>query len=230
MRNITTPYYLGLSLALATILFSVPVLCFQSSTISQSNPPPFQTDSHYFQQTDPSHPNHQEYDLTLLIREMAAELIVHLEDTDPRAGVLADGMVVCTFVDINKLSRTSSFGRYLAGQLMNEFQQNSFSVVDIQKNISIQVQPRRGEYGLSREPDDIAAEITAGAMLTGTYLDGKDQIMVTARILDNRTSTMLSSATVLFPKNQLIRQLLADSAAARTRPTEFVYLKKLVPY
>ncbi len=158
---------------------------------------------------------------------MADRLYTHLEDRDPQVGVLADGLVVCTFVDNNKLSRTSSFGRYLAGQLMSEFQQRSFTVHDIQKSLSIHVQQKRGEYGLSRNPDEIAEDITTGAMLTGTYLDGKNHIIVNARILDNRTSSLLSSATVLFPKNQLTRQLLADSASARTQPQEFMYLKKL---
>lgn len=169
----------------------------------------------------------QDSALTMLISEMAARLSANLDDSEPLGGDLADGLIVCTFVDINKLSRTSSFGRYLAGQLMTEFQQRKFSVIDIQKNLSVIVRPRRGEYGLSRDSAEIAGEIRAGAMLTGTYLEGHDNIIVNARILDNKSAALLSSATMLFPKNELTRLLLADSAAARTKPEEFVYLKKL---
>ncbi len=169
----------------------------------------------------------QDSDLTMLVSEMATRLFANLADSDPRTGDLGDGLIVCTFVDINKLSRTSSFGRYLAGQLMTEFQQRKFSVIDIQKNLSVIVKPRLGEYGLSRNSAEIADEISAGAMLTGTYLEGHNNIIVNARILDNKTAALLSSATMLFPRNELTRQLLADSATARTKSQEFVYLKQL---
>ena len=224
MNQFSLRRYLCFFLLPSLLLLPVNGLGFQSYS-DQFSPPPFQGPAS-LQQAEQNCQN-QDCDLVLQIREMADRLYAHLEDPDPQVGVLADGLVVCTFVDNNKLSRTSSFGRYLAGQLMSEFQQRSFTVHDIQKSLSIQVQQKRGEYGLSRNPDEIAGDITTGAMLTGTYLNGKDHIIVNARILDNRTSSLLSSATVLFPKNQLTRQLLADSASARTQPQEFMYLKKL---
>ena len=213
--------YAWMSKIFRNILFSLLILSVPSFAWSAQAAPDAGNSTRLSQQY-----NH-DADLTMLVSEMAARLFTNLTDNDPQNGDLADGLIVCTFVDINKLSRTSSFGRYLAGQLMTEFQQRKFSVIDIQKNLSVIVHPRRGEYGLSRNSDEIAAEISAGAMLTGTYLEGRDNIIVNARILDNRTAALLSSATELFPKNELTRQLLADSAAIRTKPEEFVYLKKL---
>ena len=207
---------------LRNLLFSLLILSIPSLACSAAQPA---TDEQAPPQLTRQY--NQDSDLTMLISEMAARLFRNLADNDPQTGDLADGLIVCTFVDINKLSRTSSFGRYLAGQLMTEFQQRKFSVIDIQKNLSVIVQPRRGEYGLSRNSDEIADEISAGAMLTGTYLEGRDNIIVNARILDNKTAALLSSATLLFPKNELTGKLLADSASARTKPEEFVYLKKL---
>lgn len=64
-------------------------------------------------------------------------------------------------------------------------------------------------------------------MLTGTYLVGENEIIVNAQILDNKTAVMLSSATVIFPLNSLGNLMLKDSASARKRQAEVIYMKRL---
>jgi hypothetical protein len=54
-----------------------------------------------------------------------------------------------------------------------------------------------------------------------------DHIMVNAKILDNANSTMLSSATVMFEKNDLTDMLLSDSASAYPKKDAYVYMKEL---
>ncbi len=158
---------------------------------------------------------------------MAQELADHLADADPQAGELADGIAVCTFVELKKLTRTSSFGRYLAEQLMNEFQQRGYTVVEMRKSTSLMIQEQRGEYGLSRNPAELSPTVTAGAVLTGTYTLAGDSVLVSARIINNRNAAMLASATLIFPRNQVVSSLLADRASARTGEREVVYMKKL---
>ena len=161
------------------------------------------------------------------VRLMAHELASHLADSDPQAGELASGLAVCTFVDLKKLTRTSSFGRYLAEQLMGEFQQRGYTVVEMRKSTSLKIQEKRGEYGLSRNPEDLSQSVRAGAMLTGTYTPAGKNVLVNAKIIDNRTSTMLASATLIFPKNELVATLLSDSASAHTGEREVMYMKRL---
>lgn len=148
------------------------------------------------------------------IQQMAAALFRHLGDPDPGLGDLADGLVVSSFVDLKKLTRTSSFGRYLAEQLMTEFQQRGYRVVDIRKSNAIQIQETRGEYGLSREPGEIKANVAARAMITGTYAVTADSVLVNAKVLDNRSAALLTSATMIFPRTKMVNQMLADSATA----------------
>lgn len=161
------------------------------------------------------------------IQEMAFQLFQNLYDPDPDVGELADGVAVTSFVDLKKLTRTSSFGRYLAEQLTSEFQHQGFSVIEIRKSTSIAVQEKRGEYGLSRNPDSIPPEIQARAMVTGTYTIAGDHIMVNAKVIDSKTSQLLSSATTLFPKNNLADLLLADSASASIKKQAVTYMKRL---
>jgi TolB-like protein len=161
------------------------------------------------------------------IQGLAKELFGNLADADPENGDLGRGVLVCTFVELKKLTRTSSLGRYVAEQLMNEMQQHHYEVVEIRKSQAIMLQEKRGEFGLSRNPAEISQGVAAGAMLTGTYTTSKDSIVINARIVDNRSAKLLSSATAIIPRNQLAEQLLADTASVRMEKPEPLYLKKL---
>lgn len=161
------------------------------------------------------------------IQGLANELFRNLADGDPENGDLNKGIMVCTFVELKKLSRTSSLGRYVAEQLMNEMQKRHYEVVEIRKSQAIMMQEKRGEFGLSRNPAEVSQTVAAGAMLTGTYTPSKDSIVINARIVDNRSAKLLSSATAIIPRNQLAEQLLADTASVREAKPEPLYLKKL---
>ena len=161
------------------------------------------------------------------IQGLANELFRNLADGDPENGDLHKGIMVCTFVELKKLSRTSSLGRYVAEQLMNEMQNRHYEVVEIRKSQAILMQEKRGEFGLSRNPAEVSQTVAAGAMLTGTYTPSKDSIVINARIVDNRSAKLLSSATTIIPRNQLAEQLLADTASVREAKPEPLYLKKL---
>ena len=161
------------------------------------------------------------------IQGLANELFRNLADADPENGDLSKGVLVCTFVELKKLTRTSSLGRYVAEQLMNEMQQRHYEVVELRKSQAVMLQEKRGEFGLSRNPAEVSQTVAAGAMLTGTYTPSKDSIVINARIIDNRSAKLLSSATAIIPRNQLVEQLLADTASVREAKPEPLYLKKL---
>lgn len=163
----------------------------------------------------------------LKIREMSNELICNLETFDFKDDLLDDGIAVCAFVDLKNLYKSSSFGRYLAEQLMSEFQQQGYPVVEIRKSIGITMQEKRGEYGLSRNPEEVKADPAARTMLTGTYTLTGDSILVNARIMDNKDAVLISSATIIFHRNLLCNILLADAATLIKPANQFVYMKRL---
>ncbi len=172
-------------------------------------------------------PHQEATGLVLSIEAMAAELLTNMDDPDPDSGDMANGLVVTTFVESSRLHRTSSFGRYLTEQLMNEFQRHAFTVVEIRKSTSIRLEKKRGEFGLSRDENNVSETVQADAMLTGTYFIGNEDIIVTARILDNKTAALLASSTVIFPKNNLTSRMLADTASANKAAPSPLYLKRL---
>ena len=172
-------------------------------------------------------PVNEAADLHAQVQDLASGLFASLRDADPENGDLSGGLIVCTFVDLKKLSRTSSLGRYVAEQLMGELQQQGYTVVELRKGTSVQVQEKRGEFGLSRDPAELRGDAAAGAMLTGTYTVTGEQVIVNARIMDNRTAVLLASATTIIPKNKVANLLLADSASLATRKSEPIYMKRL---
>lgn len=162
------------------------------------------------------------------IQQMATTLFANIGDPDPTAGYLADGVAVSSFVDLKKLTRTSSFGRYLAEQLMTEFQQQGYRVIEIRKSTSILIQEKRGEYALSRDTTEINPNVAARAMIAGTYTLAGDHILVNAKVLDNKNAVLLSSATMVFPRTKLTDLLLADSVSASSpKKHEVTALKQL---
>ena len=161
------------------------------------------------------------------IKRIASQLFSHLEEQDPEMGLLSDGLAFTVFVDLKKLRRTSSFGRYLSEQLMTEFQQHGYQVFEVRKSQDILVQEKRGEYGLSRDSAEINTPVPARTLLTGTYTIAGDSIMVNAKIIDNKNAALLSSATVLFQKNALTEDLLADAVSAHQKTPAQMYMKKL---
>lgn len=169
------------------------------------------------------------------INEMASDLFNHLggDDSDPKVGLLSDGIVVCAFVDLKKIDQTSSFGRYLAEQTMSEFQRRGFTVFEMRKSKTIKIQEKKGEFGLSQHPGEITSTIPARTMITGTYTAVRDHLLVNVRVIDNKTGALLAAATTLFPRTQAIDQLLAESAAltppqkTAAKSDQILYLKKL---
>lgn len=172
-------------------------------------------------------PHQEATGLVLSIEAMAAELLTNMDDPDPDTGDMANGLIVTTFVESSKLHRTSSFGRYLSEQLMNEFQRHAFTVIEMRKTTSIRMKEKSGEFGLARDEDELTPTVAADAMLTGTYFIGNEDIIVTARILDNKSAALLASSTVIFPKNKLTGRMLADTASADKNEPAPLYLKRL---
>ena len=206
---------------LLAMLFCLPrpAQAFLPFLFEQPNPP--------VAQSAPP-PVNEAADLHDQVKELAAGLFSSLRDADPENGDLSGGLIVCTFVDLKKLSRTSSLGRYVAEQLMSELQQQGYTVVELRKGTSVLVQEKRGEFGLSRDPAQLRGDAAAAAMLTGTYTVTGEQVIVNARIMDNRTSVLLASATAIIPKNKVANLLLADSASLATRKrSEPIYMKQL---
>ncbi len=122
-------------------------------------------------------------------------------------------LTVSTFVNLNNLYATSALGRYLGEQMIGELQKQGFSVIDVRKTPGIMISEGQGEYGLSRDMDELTYIHKAQAMVVGTYSATETELLLNARILRNEDGMVLSTASLVLPVDSIVGRLLADERA-----------------
>ncbi len=138
-------------------------------------------------------------------------------------------VIVTTFVNLNDLYRTSSLGRYISEQLVSEFQQAGLNIIEIRKSPSIMISKDFGEYGLSRDMEELDFVHQAQALVVGTYTFSDGKLFLNARLLQNRDGLILSSGSLAFNIDSVAAGFLADEGSpAPVVPGATVGLRKLV--
>lgn len=122
-------------------------------------------------------------------------------------------LTVNSFVNLNSLYKTSSLGRYLGEQMIGELQAAGVNVIDVRKSNSLMIRESFGEYGLSRDMNELRSNHGSQAMVVGTYTYANGQILLNARVLRNTDGMVISHANSAFALDSLTEQLLRDEAA-----------------
>ncbi len=122
-------------------------------------------------------------------------------------------LAVSTPVSLRDLYATSSFGRLLGERLLGELQRAGVDVVDVRKTPALLISEGHGEYGLSRDMDELPYIQEVQAIVVGTYTVTAERVLVELRVLRNRDGRVISSARRDFDLNREIVALLADEAA-----------------
>ncbi|MBU0481889.1 MAG: hypothetical protein KKG47_12390 [Proteobacteria bacterium] len=151
--------------------------------------------------------------LPVQVAELVARLLANSREDFTDEYVLA----VSTFVNLNDLYVTSSLGRFLAEQLVAELQSRGAEVVEIRKTPAIMIRQREGEYGLSRDMDELSFVQGAQGVVTGTYAVSGDRIFLNARVLRNSDNLILASASLALEIDREIRYMLADEKSSGRR-------------
>ena len=157
------------------------------------------------------------------IHEMALQLLKNFRSEPGPDGPVA----VATFVDLNNLYRTSPFGRYLAEQLMGELQRAGFNVVEIRKTESIMIKQKFGEYGLSRDVQEIAQESSASYILAGTYVTRGRYVLVNARLISNENNLVASSGLKILRRDPFLDKMLWPAASPGSGQAVRIPIKEL---
>ena len=144
--------------------------------------------------------------LRFRVKELAAQLLGNAGDEYGDDFVLT----VTTFVNLNNLYQTSAFGRYFSEQLISELQLAGVRVIDVRKTPGLMISESYGEYGMSRDMDELSYVHSSRAMLVGTYTFVDGEIFINARILGNPDGMVLSSASLVFGLDSVSGGLLAD--------------------
>jgi len=135
-----------------------------------------------------------------------SSLADQLEKSIDRSNI-ANTFIITSFVNIDSLSETSSFGRLMAENLIYELNSRHWKVFDVRftKGISIN---ESGEFSLSRDGEKIRDAYKVGGIVVGTYSFGNNHIIVNARVIDIDSGAIVSAGQISLPVNGLTGELL----------------------
>ena len=128
-------------------------------------------------------------------------------------GNIAAPIAVTTFVEIDNLYQSSTFGRILAEQLISELSMRGYKVIEIRLSDAVQIMEDQGEMGLSREVNTLRGSQEIAGLVVGTYASSPSRVYVNSRIIDPRSSQVISVGSVEMNKTEEIAQLLRTNSA-----------------
>lgn len=117
-------------------------------------------------------------------------------------------IAIATFVDLDNLYGTSSFGRMLSEQMMSELAMKGYNVIELRQSEALQVLFDQGEFGLSRELSRIRQHQDVSGIIVGTYVVSPVRVYINARLIDPATSMILSAGSVEMAKTDEMTRLL----------------------
>jgi len=119
-------------------------------------------------------------------------------------------VIAATFVNIDDLTKSSSFGRIISKQVSSRFTERGLPVIEMQMRNNVYIQQRGGEFLLSRELRNVSAEHNAQAVIVGTYAVGRKNVYVTARLVSAQNNVVLSSYDYTLPTDQDVAYMLRN--------------------
>lgn len=117
-------------------------------------------------------------------------------------------IVAVSFVNIDNLEQSSSFGRIVSKQIAARFTQHRLSIIEMLVRKDIFVKQNRGEFLLSRNLRNLTIEYDAQAVIAGVYAIGRKTVYVTALLIRATDSVVLASKNYELPINTDIEELL----------------------
>jgi TolB-like protein len=117
-------------------------------------------------------------------------------------------MIAATFVDIDNLSQSSTFGRISSEIMASALARQGIQVREVKMRDSMFIEESVGELILSRQVQRLSAQHDARSILMGTYAQGQDYVYVSARVVRSGDAMVLGTADFRLPLNNNTRSLL----------------------
>ena len=133
---------------------------------------------------------------------LAEQIDAYYNGTDP--GPIG----VTTIVNLDDLYTTSNFGRMYAEQLMSELTMKGYQIVELRHSDALHFMNNAGEFGLSRDTAAVRDNRNLGGVLVGTYSVSPERVYVNVRLLDPKSSIVLSAGSVEMEKTHELARML----------------------
>ncbi|MBF0109773.1 MAG: hypothetical protein HQL76_11405 [Magnetococcales bacterium] len=114
-------------------------------------------------------------------------------------------LLVASFVELDNLDKTSTFGRLIAEQIASRLTQKGFAFIELKLREQLYIHSTSGEFALSRSLKHISREQNAQALLVGTYSVVQDHVYVTAKIVRS-DGHVLAAHDFAIPRSHLVER------------------------
>jgi len=122
-------------------------------------------------------------------------------------------ILVASFVNIDDLDDSSTFGRVVSEQFASRLKQRNYTTIEMKLRTNVFIRAGSGEFLLSRELAEIGTKHRAQAVVAGTYAVASNRIYLTARIINVSDGHVLSSYDYDIPINHdVFKMLLKDKS------------------
>jgi TolB-like protein len=118
-------------------------------------------------------------------------------------------IMAASFVNIDDLTTSSTFGRIVSEQVASRLAQRGFRIIEIKlRQESVFIKKGQGEFMLSRELKDLGSSREIRAALVGTYAISEHFIFVSARIVRTEDSSVLAGCDYEIPNDDITRSII----------------------
>ena len=125
-------------------------------------------------------------------------------------------ILITSFVRLDNFKKTTEFGRIVSESLINEMSNRGFNIIEYRGQMAVSIN-EQGEYFISRNPYKLKDEIPNTYVVVGTYSRQFGKVMLNARVMDNITGKIITSARSTYKHNRRDDCLIfKDCRPART--------------
>jgi TolB-like protein len=125
-------------------------------------------------------------------------------------------VLITSFVRLDEFKKTTEFGRVVSESLINELSNRGFNIIEFRGQMAVSINDE-GEYFISRKPNELKGSIPNTYVVVGTYSRQAGKVMLNARVIDNITGKIISSARATYAHGVANDcMLFRDCAPART--------------
>ena len=125
-------------------------------------------------------------------------------------------VLITSFVRLDEFKQTTEFGRVVSESLINELSNKGFEIIEFRGQMAVSVNDE-GEYFISRKPHELKSKIPDTYVVVGTYSRQPGKVMLNARVIDNITGKIITTARATYVHN--VKEdciIFRDCAPART--------------
>lgn len=125
-------------------------------------------------------------------------------------------VIITSFVRLDQFKKTTEFGRVISESLINEMSNRGFNIIEFRGQLAVSVNDQ-GEYFITRKVREMKGRTPNTYVVVGTYSRQFKKIILNARVIDNVTGKIITSARSTYVHGRMNDCILfGDCKPSRT--------------